>query len=107
MCLPRLVDRIMKNDQPRLTLRLVSTYSLGWLRQEYNQYLYTPPEIAAGFGPRLRALLGYMQHGAGDDLCGRFVGDCPAWVDETPEKRWQEKRGQVATAADLKAQTPD
>lgn len=49
---------------------LINTYSLGWLRQESNQYLETPPEIAAQFEPRLRALLGYMAHGSGDDRIG-------------------------------------
>ena len=36
---------------------LINTYSLGWLRQESNQYLVTPPEVAAQLGPRLRACL--------------------------------------------------
>jgi hypothetical protein len=35
------------------------TYCLGWLRQEENQYLSCPPEIAKDFSPELRALLGY------------------------------------------------
>ena len=35
------------------------TYALGWLRQEENQYLSCPPEIAKGFDPELQALLGY------------------------------------------------
>jgi ectoine hydroxylase-related dioxygenase (phytanoyl-CoA dioxygenase family) len=35
------------------------TYALGWLRQEENQYLSCPPEIAKDFGPDLQALLGY------------------------------------------------
>lgn len=35
------------------------TYALGWLRQEENQYLSCPPEIAKDFDPELRALLGY------------------------------------------------
>lgn len=34
-------------------------YTLGWLRQEENQYLCCPPEIAADFDPELRRLLGY------------------------------------------------
>ena len=54
-----------QSNAPRMGL--INTYSLGWLRQESNQYLETPPEIAAQFGPRLRALLGYMPHGSGDD----------------------------------------
>lgn len=35
------------------------TYALGWLRQEENQYLSCPPEIARTFSPELQDLLGY------------------------------------------------
>lgn len=35
------------------------TYTLGWLRQEENQYLSCPPEIAKNFDPALQAMLGY------------------------------------------------
>ena len=35
------------------------TYSLAWLRQEENQYLSCPPEIAKDFSPALTDLLGY------------------------------------------------
>ena len=35
------------------------TYSLGWLRQEENQYLSCPPEIAAHLSPDLQRLIGY------------------------------------------------
>ena len=84
---------------------LINVYSLGWLRQESNQYLNHPPEIAAKFAPRLRALLGYTTHGSGDDLLGAFRGDCPAWVDTPPEPQWREERGMIATAADAKAQS--
>lgn len=85
-------------------LGLINTYSLGWLRQESNQYLDTPPDVAARFGPRLRALLGYMPHGRGDDKIGNFRGDCPAWVETPPESAWRDERGQVGTVADAKAQ---
>ena len=83
---------------------LINTYSLGWLRQESNQYLETPPEVAARFGPRLRALLGYTPHGSGDDQIGGFRGDCPAWVETPPEPAWRDERGQVGTAVDAKVQ---
>jgi ectoine hydroxylase-related dioxygenase (phytanoyl-CoA dioxygenase family) len=92
-----------RSDAPRMGL--VNVYSLGWLRQESNQYLTTPPEVAARFSPRLRALLGYTPHGSGDDRIGKFRGDCPAWVDPPPEPAWREERGQVASAADAKAQS--
>jgi ectoine hydroxylase-related dioxygenase (phytanoyl-CoA dioxygenase family) len=35
------------------------TYALGWLRQEENQYLSCPPEIARTLEPELQELLGY------------------------------------------------
>jgi len=35
------------------------TYTLGWLRQEENQYLSCPPDIARSFSPELQDLLGY------------------------------------------------
>ena len=85
---------------------LINVYSLGWLRQESNQYLNHPPELAAKFSPRLRALLGYAAHGTGDDQCWGFRGECPAWVDEPPEPAWREDRGgHVGTAEDVNAQT--
>jgi ectoine hydroxylase-related dioxygenase (phytanoyl-CoA dioxygenase family) len=44
-------------DHDRIGLNL--TYALGWLRQEENQYLACPPEIARGLDPELQALIGY------------------------------------------------
>jgi ectoine hydroxylase-related dioxygenase (phytanoyl-CoA dioxygenase family) len=38
------------------------SYSLGWLRQEENQYLDTPPEVARTFSKPLRRLVGYGMH---------------------------------------------
>ena len=35
------------------------TYSLGWLRQEENQYLSTPPELARSLPRKLQELIGY------------------------------------------------
>ena len=93
------------NQSKAPRMGLINTYSLGWLRQESNQYLGTPPEVAARFKPRLRALLGYTPHGSGDDKIGTFRGNCPAWVDTPPEPAWREARGQVGTAADAKAQS--
>lgn len=38
-------------------------YTLSWLRQEENQYLSCPPEVAKAFSPELRALIGYSKGG--------------------------------------------
>ena len=35
------------------------TYTLGWLRQEENQYLTCPPELAKNLSPELQQLAGY------------------------------------------------
>ena len=93
-----------KSDKPRMGL--INVYSLGWLRQESNQYLHHPPEVAARFEPRLRALLGYTTHGSGDDTLGAYRGgNCTAWVETPPEPEWRQERGMVATADDVTAQT--
>ncbi len=42
---------------------LINTYSLGWLRQEENQYLTIPREVADGFPESVRRLIGYQSHG--------------------------------------------
>jgi ectoine hydroxylase-related dioxygenase (phytanoyl-CoA dioxygenase family) len=38
---------------------LINTYALGWLRQEENQYLSTPPELAKTLPRQLQELIGY------------------------------------------------
>ena len=43
-------------DEPRLGVFL--HYAPSWLRQEENQYLSCPPEVAKGFSPELRSLIG-------------------------------------------------
>ena len=93
------------NDSNAPRLGLVNSYCLGWLRPEVNMYLSTPPEVAARYGPRLRALLGYMAHDSGDDQCGSYGGDCPAWVDVAPDPAWNNQRGVVGTVAHAKAQS--
>jgi ectoine hydroxylase-related dioxygenase (phytanoyl-CoA dioxygenase family) len=45
------------SDGDRIGLNI--TYSLGWLRQEENQYLSTPPELASTLSPELQELIGY------------------------------------------------
>ena len=48
-------------DESRLGVFL--HYAPGWLRQEENQYLSCPPEVAKNFSPELRSLIGYSKGG--------------------------------------------
>ncbi len=43
---------------------IILSYSLGWLRQEENQYLDAPEDIAGDFSEDMKALLGYPMHGS-------------------------------------------
>jgi len=43
---------------------VILTYSLGWLRQEENQYLDVPARIANQLSPELKAMIGYDMRGA-------------------------------------------
>ena len=66
------------SNEDRIGLNI--DYSLGWLRQEDNQYLSCPPELAKDFDPKLQALLGYAV--AGPSL-GYFTPPLPAGEDLT------------------------
>lgn len=46
-----------RSTAPRIGMNI--TYVLGWLRQEENQYLSCPPEVARTLEPELQALIGY------------------------------------------------
>ena len=48
-------------DESRLGVFL--HYAPSWLRQEENQYLSCPPEVAEKFSPELRSLIGYSKGG--------------------------------------------
>jgi len=56
---------------------LITTYSLGWLRQEENQYLGIPREVADSYPDHIRRLMGYQTHGK---YLGVYPGD--------PDGRW-------------------
>ena len=48
-----------RNQTERTRIGLNITYCLGWLRQEENQFLSCPPEVAKTLDPELADLLGY------------------------------------------------
>jgi len=50
------------NRSPAPRTGLINTYALGWLRQEENQYLNVPREIADKHSKKIRDLMGYNMH---------------------------------------------
>ena len=62
-----------RSDGDRIGLNL--TYTLGWLRQEENQYLACPPEIACQLSPELQAVIGYAM---GSYALGYYSPPLPA-----------------------------
>lgn len=63
-----------ENRSDRARTGMALQYSLGWLRQEENQYLAHPPEVAAEFSETLRRLIGYDYGGS---YLGFVNGDDP------------------------------
>lgn len=61
-----------KSGEDRWGLNI--TYALGWLRQEENQYLSCPPEVAKDLEPELQALVGYAM---GSYALGYFTPPLP------------------------------
>ena len=51
-----------RSERPRAGL--INTYALGWLRQEENQYLNVPREVADTYPEHIRYLMGYRMHGS-------------------------------------------
>jgi ectoine hydroxylase-related dioxygenase (phytanoyl-CoA dioxygenase family) len=51
---------------------LINTYGLGWIRQEENQYLTIPREVADSYPDNIRRLMGYQSHGSS---LGVYPGD--------------------------------
>ena len=56
---------------------VILTYSCGWLRQEENQYLDVPPEVARRLSPVLRDIIGYKMHSGLGFSVNRDVGAVP------------------------------
>jgi len=68
------------NESSADRIGLNITYTLGWLRQEENQYLSTPPDIAKDLDPKLLKLIGYSM---GNYALGYFTP--PGDPGELPE----------------------
>jgi len=64
-----------RTDQSRATL--INTYALGWLRQEENQYLNVPREIAEKQSDTIQRLMGYQMH----RTLGAFLNSDGSWFE--------------------------
>lgn len=51
------------NQTASSRLAVLLHYTLSWLRQEENQYLSCPPDVASDLGAELRELIGYSRGG--------------------------------------------
>ena len=69
-----------RSDEPRTGV--ITVYSLGWLRQEANQYLSIPWDIARTYDKRMRCLLGYTTHDRQGDRLGKYYGSDTSFVDK-------------------------
>ncbi len=49
-----------RSDKPRCAL--VTTYSLGWLRQEENHYMAIPKEVAESYPEHIQQLMGFASY---------------------------------------------
>jgi ectoine hydroxylase-related dioxygenase (phytanoyl-CoA dioxygenase family) len=67
-----------RSDAARIGLNI--TYCLGWLRQEENQFLSCPPQIARTLEPAITDLLGYTM---GNYALGYYSN--PEMVDGLPD----------------------
>ena len=75
------------NESQSARVGLNIDYTLGWLRQEDNQYLSCPPEIAKDLAPKLQELLGYQM---GGPSLGYFTPPLPAGQDlSRPQKAFR------------------
>jgi len=68
-----------RTREPRVGIAM--NYCAGFIRQQENQQLGVPREVAARFGPRLRALLGY---GVYNGLIGHINKRSPAELLDAP-----------------------
>ncbi len=70
------------NSSDAARMGVITVYSLGWLRQEANQYLSIPWEIARNYNDRMRCLLGYTTHDLRGDRLGKYYGSDTSFIDK-------------------------
>jgi ectoine hydroxylase-related dioxygenase (phytanoyl-CoA dioxygenase family) len=69
-----------RSDAPRAGL--INTYSLGWLRQEENQYLNVPYDVAMTHSKIIQRLMGYAVHPSPDGPLGEWQNPNGTWRRE-------------------------
>lgn len=70
------------NSSNEARMGVITVYSLGWLRQEANQYLSVPLKLARTYDERMRRLLGYTTHDIRGDRLGKYYGSDTSFVDK-------------------------
>jgi ectoine hydroxylase-related dioxygenase (phytanoyl-CoA dioxygenase family) len=68
-----------RSEAPRAGL--INTYALGWLRQEENQYLNVPREVAETHSTTIQRLMGYCRHASPGGSLGSWQNPDGSWVD--------------------------
>ena len=66
-----------RSNAPRAGL--INTYSLGWLRQEENQYLNVPYEVAMTHTETIQRLMGYAVHPSSNGPLGAWQNPDGSW----------------------------
>jgi ectoine hydroxylase-related dioxygenase (phytanoyl-CoA dioxygenase family) len=69
-----------RSDSPRAGL--INTYSLGWLRQEENQYLNVRREVAETHSITIQRLMGYSRHVSPGGSLGAWQNPDGSWVEK-------------------------
>jgi ectoine hydroxylase-related dioxygenase (phytanoyl-CoA dioxygenase family) len=68
-----------RSEAPRAGL--INTYALGWLRQEENQYLNVPREVAETHSTTIQRLMGYSRHLSPGGSLGSWQNPDGSWVE--------------------------
>lgn len=90
-----------ENRSNTIRTALAIQYSAGWLRQEENQYLANPPEVARDYPEQLQRLIGYD---FGGPFLGFVEGDDPHRIlefgyDGAPRRAVHRSRPEIDAAA--------
>ena len=96
-----------RSDADRIGINI--TYTLGWLRQEENQYLTCPPEIAKDLDQPLQELIGYSmgQYALGYYTPPGKPGEHPEIVPPQYALGREIEGGMLGTSAELEALQED